>query len=163
MRTQTFTVTRKSLWAREQALKLMAQHGLFGWTFAFDGARRRAGQCRHPYLDQPGCIRLSVHYCERNGEADILDTILHEIAHALVGPGHHHDEVWKAKCREVGANPKRCYDSNRIDMPKGRWQAKCENCGSEFHRLRRPRTLTGWHCAKCGREKGKITWTDKDK
>lgn len=158
MRKQTFTVTRKSLWAREQALKLMAQHGLFGWTFAFNGARRRAGVCRHPHGSRPGLIGLSVHYCERNSEADILDIILHEIAHALVGPRHGHDEVWKAKCREIGARPERCYDSTRIDMPKGRWQAKCPNCGQEFHRHRRPRALTGWWCKRCGKQKGSIVW-----
>jgi hypothetical protein len=45
---------------------------------------------------------------DRNGAEEIVDTILHEIAHALVGPRHGHDTVWKAKCTDIGARPERC-------------------------------------------------------
>jgi hypothetical protein len=33
----------------------------------------------------------------------IRDTILHEVAHALVGENHNHDEAWRAKAIELGA------------------------------------------------------------
>lgn len=39
------------------------------------------------------------------------DTVLHEIAHDLTGPGHGHDGFWKQKCLLVGAGPERCYSS----------------------------------------------------
>jgi len=149
---------RKLLWVKKQALALMDKHGLHGWTFDFNRAKRQVGVCKYPTRTKPGCIELSMHYCERNDEEDILDTILHEIAHALVGPSHGHDEVWKAKCREIGARPERCYDVSVIDMPKGKWRANCPCCGREFHRHRRPKTLTGWWCKKCGKEKGQIVW-----
>lgn len=157
-RVKTLTVTDKSLRARALAVQLMGQHGLHGWQFAFNDNVRRAGVCRYPHLGQPGRIELSVHYCERNGEAEVRDTILHEIAHALVGRGHGHGKVWKAKCVEIGARPERCYDSAKVDMPKGKWRATCPGCGQKFHKHRRPRTLTGWNCRKCGKEKGQITW-----
>lgn len=152
-------VTQKSLRARDLALRLMAEHGLAGWTFAFDGARRRAGGTFHPdaAAGRPGRISLSVHYCERNSEEDVKDTILHEIAHALVGPGHGHDDAWKAKCNEVGARPERCY-SEAVDMPNGRWRSVCPNCRRARHRHRRPNPPTGWYCKPCGPELGALTW-----
>jgi len=45
---------------------------------------------------------LSFSFEERSDEL-VRDTLLHEIAHALVGTAHGHDEVWKAKCLEIGA------------------------------------------------------------
>lgn len=39
-----------------------------------------------------------------NGE-DIKDTVLHEIAHAIVGGKHHHNNVWKACCNKIGCKP----------------------------------------------------------
>lgn len=51
----------------------------------------------------------------RDGFSLIRDTILHEIAHALVGPNHCHDLVWKAKCLEIGATPRRCGASHDAD------------------------------------------------
>jgi predicted SprT family Zn-dependent metalloprotease len=154
----TFTTTSRVAWAGQKALELMARHGLFGWEFAFNKNVRRAGVCFHPRSDRPGRIGLSVHYCERNSEVDILDVILHEIAHALVGPGHGHGEAWKAKCREIGARPQRCYDGDRIDMPRGAWRATCPSCQQVYDRHRRPKSLAGWHCRRCGRARGVLTW-----
>ena len=83
-----------------------------------------------------------MHLVHRNGTAEFFGTVLHEIAHALVGPGHGHGPTWKRKCLEVGAAPKRC---GQADMPTGRWTATCSSCGATFDRHRRPPT-TGWSC-----------------
>src|SRR4051794_40057748 len=88
---------------RQLALERMTQHGLHGWSFAFNRRKRAMGLCRYSRKT----IELSIYLVDRNGFEEILDTILHEIAHALVGPCHGHDAVWKAKCREVGAKPQR--------------------------------------------------------
>lgn len=143
--------------ARETARTLMAKYGLFDWQFGFNRNVRRAGVCRYPTRTKPGRIELSRHFVEQNAEPEILDTILHEIAHALVGPEHGHDEVWKAKCREIGAKPERCY-SGGVAMPKGRWRATCPSCSKAFDRHRRPKRLAGWHCKACGVEKGTFHW-----
>jgi predicted SprT family Zn-dependent metalloprotease len=144
--------------AKELAHRLMAQHGLTDWAFAFNTNKRRAGACRYPFAGRPGHIELSRHYVLRNPEDEVRDTILHEIAHALVGPGHGHDEVWKARCVEVGARPERCY-GEEVEMPKGRWRATCGGCGREHDRHRRPKRMTGWHCRGCGKEKGSLVWS----
>lgn len=145
-----------------QKVKAFAQEcfnilGMSGWTFGFDRARRRAGCCR--YYAKGGVITLSVHYLYRNAGKweEITDTILHECAHALVGPDHGHDAVWQAKCIEIGCKPVRCYDSEEVDMPKGNWQATCPGCRRTFHRHRRTRTKL--HCRACGPQRGQLTFT----
>jgi predicted SprT family Zn-dependent metalloprotease len=143
----------RRLAVRQLALGLMSRHGLLDWTFAFNRRKRAMGLCRYGEKR----IELSIHLVDRNGPHEVLDTILHEIAHALVGPRHGHDAVWRAKCREVGARPRRCSDA---DMPEGRWQARCGGCGQVFSRHRRPKRLKGWFCRPCGPERGRLAWQE---
>ena len=51
-------------------------------------------------------------------DAEIEDTLLHEIAHALVGRRHHHDAVWRAKAREIGCTGQRCHS---VSFASTRW------------------------------------------
>ena len=133
--------------------ELLVAHGLHDWSFAFNRRKRDMGLC----LYGPRVIQLSLHFVLLNDDAAVRDTLLHEIAHALVGPGHGHDAVWKHKCREVGARPERICDD--VNMPEGRWQARCGSCGMLHHRHRKPKHMVGWHCSYCGRERGRLTWT----
>ena len=81
--------------ALETAAMMMREHGLHDWTVRLDNARRRAGQCDYRRRE----ISLSRHYVRHADDAHIRDTILHEIAHALVGPHHGHDAAWRRKAR----------------------------------------------------------------
>jgi predicted SprT family Zn-dependent metalloprotease len=137
------------------ALCLMALHGLHDWAFAFNRRRRGLGLCRYATRT----IELSMFLVDRNGPDEVRDTILHEIAHALVGPGHGHDAAWRRKCVEVGARPERC---GQADMPEGRWRACCGGCGGRFTRFRRPRRLSGWFCRGCGPARGRLVWRPGD-
>lgn len=146
--------SRPTIEAKQLALELMAAHRLAGWRFAFNRRKQSMGLCvydRHT-------IELSLHFVERNSKEEIRDTILHEIAHALVGPKHGHDKVWKAKCVEIGARPVRCGEA---DMPEGRWQARCGGCGKKYDRHKRPKRTRGWFCRACGAERGKLVWKEK--
>jgi predicted SprT family Zn-dependent metalloprotease len=139
--------------ARQLALQLLVTHGLSDWSFAFNRSKRQMGCCRF----DPKVIVLSHHFVERNSPDLIRDTLLHEIAHALVGAGHGHDAVWKAMCLRVGAKPERL--SNEPDMPQGRWQAICDGCGMRHHKHRRPKRMKGWYCCRCGPTRGALAWS----
>lgn len=122
----------KVLEAYELATKLLQEHGLRqkGWVIDIDNAKSRFGVCRYYQKE----ISLSKPLIEANDYVQVVDTILHEIAHALVGPGHGHNSVWKRKCVEIGAKPQRCYSSEDTTLVAGKYKAVCGGCGKEYHR-----------------------------
>lgn len=85
------------------ARQTMDEHGLTGWSFRFDGGTRRLGATSH----REKLITLGRAPAKVNTAAQIRDVILHEVAHALVGERHRHNNVWKAKAAEIGARPER--------------------------------------------------------
>jgi predicted SprT family Zn-dependent metalloprotease len=118
-----------------------------GWQFAFDLAPARGGSCR--YSDQQ--ITLSVTYCLKASKEEIVDTILHEIAHAIVGPKHGHDATWKAAARQIGCTAERCH---RIQHTPPRWHGQC-GCAQQWERQRLSQRIRKSRCGKC---KGNIEW-----
>jgi predicted SprT family Zn-dependent metalloprotease len=97
--------------AAKLAKVLMTQHRLIGWKFQYTQERTTFGSCNHGLK----IIRLSAPLVELNSDYEVKDTILHEIAHALVGPGHDHDRVWMRKASEIGARPEATYDSKQVE------------------------------------------------
>jgi predicted SprT family Zn-dependent metalloprotease len=136
--------------AAHMAHTLMADYDLdfSGWTFAFDNAKRRCGQTR--FSTQR--ITLSRYYVNLNGESEVRDTILHEIAHAIAGPGHGHGARWRTIARNVGATPKRCAE-NAV-MPEGKWRGSC-SCGAASEATRHRITKGTYFCRICGSD---VTW-----
>lgn len=137
------------------ACELLEQHGLMdrGWSVCLDNAKRRFGQCRYRVKE----ISLSRPLIEINKPERVKDTILHEIAHALVGPGNGHNSVWKAKCIEVGCAPVRCYTSKNTTIVEGRYKAICTECGMVHYRHRKPANRSRIACI-CQKAKA---WADK--
>jgi predicted SprT family Zn-dependent metalloprotease len=89
-----------------QAKALFARHQLTGWSFQFDNGRKRAGCCNYGQR----VISVSHEYARQASDEDITDTLLHEIAHALVGQSHGHDEVWRVQALALGCSGMRCHD-----------------------------------------------------
>ena len=58
------------------------------------------GLCSH----RDKAIILNAHHIDTHPNAEVINTIRHEVAHALVGPNHGHDTIWQAKAREVGCD-----------------------------------------------------------
>ena len=136
------------------ARRLIAEHGLSGWTVGLDRAKTRAGACHYSRR----LITLSTPLTRLHTEDDVRDTILHEIAHALVGPRHRHDAVWRAKALEIGCTGQRCVPA---DAPKvdGDWVGTCPS-GHEVRRHRRPQRPQS--CSRCQRSfdlRHLIEWT----
>jgi predicted SprT family Zn-dependent metalloprotease len=133
------------------AEKLLAEHRLCNWSFDFDHAARRAGRCHYGRRR----ITLSLQFARQASEAEIRETLLHEIAHALVGPRHNHDAVWRAKAKEIGASGERCHDL-RFTPP--RYIVQCRNgCWTATAERRRRNVV----CRKCRGEIVYQTYTEQ--
>lgn len=84
------------------AYNKLREHGLGAWTVRISKAQNHnwfLGLCS--YKDK--CIIINGHHVDIHPEAEIVNTILHEVAHALC-PNHQHDDVWAAKAREIGCD-----------------------------------------------------------
>ena len=136
---QTQTVSRPFADALQLGATLFEQHNLQGWRLTLDHARRRAGLC--DYSNKT--ISLSRHYVRHADKEHIKDTLLHEIAHALVGPHHGHDAVWRQKAREIGCTATRCH---QLEFSHAPWLMRCPNGCFESTRHRRKANLV---CASC--------------
>ncbi|MBI1336000.1 MAG: hypothetical protein GC164_03455 [Phycisphaera sp.] len=151
----------------------MTEHGLIagGWLLRWGNGRRQFGVCeiKHTRNRRTGkttttrTIRLSRHLALLNTDAEVRDTILHEIAHALAGTKHGHDEVWKQTCRRIGANPRRLMDDT-VHTPAARYQLTCPSCRKVLanrHRVMRESHLRRAYCRWCGPDTmGKLLMTD---
>jgi predicted SprT family Zn-dependent metalloprotease len=127
------------------ARALLARYQLGQWSFQFDHATKRAGCCHYT----AHIISLSAEFAKRAPDEEIKDTILHEIAHAVVGKDHHHDAVWRAKAVEIGCTGRRCHD---LQFTPPRYLMKCERgcwVGTAERRRR------GMVCRRC---RGKILY-----
>lgn len=83
------------------AKKLIAEHLDPEWTFKFSHAKKWLGICDYGKKE----IRLSEIHTSKSPEEDVLDTILHEIAHALT-PGAGHGPIWKHVAKSIGCSAK---------------------------------------------------------
>ena len=102
-----------------KARHLMDKHGIPDWKICVTRKSREIGLCTF----STKTIDISVY----QREGDLEDTILHEIAHALVGPSGAHGPVWRAKAIELGARPdERC---RAVLGPGVGWRYTCSDCG----------------------------------
>lgn len=126
-----------------------------GWRY---GGELRAAHTlgRTYYRDKK--IRLSKHLLEQAEEKDILDTILHEVAHVIAGPGAKHGPVWKAHATRLGATPRAATHDVHIEVDK-RYEGTCAH-GCTFKYARRPSARTMLH-GYCPKHRATITWMDK--
>ena len=82
--------------AQRITLDLLAEHNLTGWRVMFNRAKRQLGSCNY----RTRTITLSSFALAQRSRADSLNTITHEIAHALTR-GHGHDWVWQRQHRAL--------------------------------------------------------------
>lgn len=160
------------------AIELMGQHGLLGadfvgykpspevaklrvmfasrgtlftfgtrWHFKFDTARRRFGCCQYRHRT----ITLSKALVSINDEAEVRNTILHEIAHALCPTNAGHGPMWKAMASAVGARPVRCYSLDTVATITAKWVWDCRHCREHNEVIMRNKPGSGWGktCMNC--------------
>jgi predicted SprT family Zn-dependent metalloprotease len=140
---------------RDRAEQLLRLHlGGGSWSFGFDHAKTRAGQCDFAKRR----ITVSRHLAARFSDEDVEQVLLHEVAHALSGARAGHGPAWRRTARSIGYTGSRLHDGP-IASELAPWVGTCP-AGHEHYRYRTPtRPLA---CAKCSRrfdERHLITWT----
>lgn len=92
--------------------ELMKKHNLIDYSFEWKKRLinwRVAGSVDYKKKE----ISLQPTYVEKNSIEEVKNTILHEIAHALM-PKHGHNKFWKRKAIEIGCTGLRTYSKNVI-------------------------------------------------
>lgn len=119
------------------ARRLMDEHGLEAWGLEFDNGKSRMGACHQNKRTGLKKITLSRHYVRLNGW-DVMEAVmLHEVAHALVGPGKGHGWEWKAQARALGVKPTACAAAGSVESPPARWTGVCTVCDKVVGRRHR--------------------------
>lgn len=127
------------------------------WSFAFDNAKRRAGQCDYTKKR----LTVSRYLAARFDDDEIHQVLLHEVAHALAGHKAAHGPAWKRIARDLG------YDGGVTHRGEtaaelAPWVGTCP-AGHITYRHRRPNRATS--CAKCSRSydaRFAFTWTRRE-
>ena len=128
--------------ASRSARTIMDRHGLYDWTFKFDGAKRRAGLTN--YTDR--IISLSKPLTTLHDEHQVTQTTLHEVAHALAGFEAAHGDRWLSVARSIGYEGGRC-GSGPVAPPN--WHGVCDRGHVASSRYRRPRQGVVFSCLTC--------------
>ena len=118
----------------------MDKNNLFDWGLELDFAKVRAGACHFGEKK----ITFSRNFIKNSKHNDIKDTILHEIAHALVGSKNGHNKVWKEMAIKLGCTARRCHT---LEFSEYKWIRFCPNQCWEQKIHRRKSNLI---CKKCG-------------
>ena len=126
------------------AYQLLSKYKLHEWKFKFDHARSRFGCCNFSNKT----ISISRVLTELNSLAKVKNTLLHEIAHALVGKKHAHGKVWQNKAIEIGCKPKRCYSPDELKVPLAKYTVSCKNCDKKFQASRQKKGAACLACCK---------------
>lgn len=117
---------------------------LYDWEFKWEN-NSVWGQCDH----KKKYISLS----ERNlmgKESKPINTVLHEIAHALTHPDVNHGQPWKDQMILLGLPPERLGGSTEdIRKTTAKWMYFCVTCGYKDYRYRRFNRGINYSCGKC--------------
>jgi predicted SprT family Zn-dependent metalloprotease len=114
----------------------LRHHGLAaqGWVIGWHDRKTNIGTCHSAHQ----AIKLSRPLALLNNEDVMLDTVLHEIAHAIAGGAAGHSRRWKLCAQSIGARPERCGGTEVVTV-RGNYEAICPGCGETRTMYRRPK------------------------
>jgi predicted SprT family Zn-dependent metalloprotease len=151
----------KLLDVAKNAMELMYEHGLLarGWKFGFNSSKISFGTC--DFVNKTITLSYSVSLCNVNDNMDvIIDTIIHEIAHALAYIRYKsalHCDNWRKIFIKIGGNGKTTVDANDINVPSYNYEYECPVCNGKLYRYNK---VHGIACTDCC-DKNNVDWDEK--
>ena len=119
-----------------------------------DHARRRAGACHF----QDKRISFSRYLLPLYDAAAAREVVLHEVAHAQVGPRAGHGKRWQQAVKALGGRGERTVSPDAPSLPAP-WIGVCK-AGHRVERFRTPTRVLA--CSECSRDfkvENIFTWT----
>lgn len=146
------------------ALVVLQQYGLNDWTVRASREKNTAGRC---YFSRKQ-ITLSKHWTEVLTEEEVMETIIHEVAHARAGYNAGHGSEWKKIYIQMGGNGE-VYINNPSARVASKYVGKCAGghiTNAERHAISRHMTEQNFVCNKCMREgrserEAKLEWFER--
>lgn len=135
----------------EIANMMLVEQNLTEWKFVWNNrtSNKTWGICKYT----PKEIHLNKKYALIESEENVIDTIIHEVAHALT-KGDNHGEIWKAKCRELGCRDEQFKDLGKESLNKlAKYKGVCPTCGHVIYSGRK----TGIIHIECSNEEYRQT------
>jgi len=118
-----------------------------GWTVGINNGNRRIGLCNYTKKK----IEISRNHIARGTDSEVLDTIRHEVAHALAGRIAGHGPAWKSVAIMLGANPSPIARVSYATPYK--YHLMCNMCNSVLQRRMNrinEKKLSRLYCNSCG-------------
>lgn len=123
---------------------LLGANSLNGWNIDISNRPKlRLGCCKY----KSKIIQLSKWVFDQCPEF-VENTIRHEIAHAVLGPGYGHGPRWKVEAVRLGAIPRSCIAVPINKRAAFKWKLVCPNCCRDFGGSYRKRTVK-YRCRQC--------------
>ena len=157
------TNVERALRAEYRRLRADYPSALAGCSFKINGRfKRKLGCCRYDWNGRATSIEVSKRLTLRDALLDqALETLRHEVAHALAGHEAGHGPEWRRWAVTLGARPKaRCSTADltteersalvEVTRQEAKWKVACTGCGNSGTRQRRPTRPSGVCCGKCG-------------
>lgn len=113
------------------ASKLFKEHNLLDWKFVYNKRTTSGtfGICKYRTKE----IHINYRFALAAPEYMVIDTIIHEVAHALT-KGHGHDNIWKQKCIELGCKPNRTKSIDKdIESKLSKFVGICPTCQNKIY------------------------------
>jgi len=127
------------------------------WTFGFDNAKKRAGLCNYTAKR----ISVSRYLAARYDDDEIHQILLHEVAHAMVGPRAGHGPKWASTAASLGFVGRRTHDGEVVDE-LAPWVGSCPS-GHVHYRYREPiRPLSCGLCRRGFDRSNLIVWRRRE-
>lgn len=131
---------------RELVDHFAAEQGLTKYSVVFSKSKSLLGRCHYvvPVYDsylkyQPfkSTVKLefSTYWMEHAPLEEVIDTILHELAHGLAGPRAKHGPEWKSVAKSLGCTPKASTDFSlpqEVKESTSKWRGTCPNGHKTF-------------------------------
>ena len=138
--------------ATDITFELLAEHGLaVEWAVGLNDSRSNSGTCNYTRRT----IYLSRFFIDIESDESTLNTIRHEVAHALAGPRAGHGPRWRAIFLELGGDGQTVNylsDEAKAEFDaRAKWRGVCPvNSEHVVYRNRLTQSIRTAACAKHG-------------